>query len=103
VNPQEEHPDHLQPQPKVSYPGSQMCAVVIEANNECQSIKYIIKLHALIISTQILKLIMERWATHLYSNTPPHVEAPSGLRGIGAQQLFYLIVLTRIQTQDLWI
>ena len=36
VNPQKEHPDHLQPQPKVSYPGSRMCAVVTEASNECQ-------------------------------------------------------------------
>ena len=36
MNPQEEHPDHLQPQPKVSYPGSRMCAVVTEASSECQ-------------------------------------------------------------------
>jgi hypothetical protein len=39
----------------------------------------------------------ERWAIHLYSNTPPHVEAPSGLRrgNRSELQLFYLIALTR--------
>jgi hypothetical protein len=40
----------------------------------------IIKLHAPTSSTQKLKLMGEMWAIHLYSNTPPHVEAPSGLR-----------------------
>ena len=48
---------------------------------------------------------MERWTIHLYSNTPPHVEASSDLRrGIGASNnYFYLIVLIRIRTRDLWL
>ena len=33
----------------------------------------------------------KRWAIHLYSNTPPHVEAPSGLRrGIGASSNYFI-------------
>jgi hypothetical protein len=40
----------------------------------------------------------------LYSNTPPHVEPLLGLsRGIGANNNYFLIALTRIRTHDLWL
>jgi len=37
--------------------------------------------------------LWERWAIHLYSNTPPHVEAPSDLkRGIGASSNYFILL-----------
>ncbi|KAG2612900.1 hypothetical protein PVAP13_4KG313600 [Panicum virgatum] len=54
-------------------------------------LEVIIELHAPTNSTQKLKLMGERWEIHLYSNTPSHVEAPSGLRrGIGASINYFI-------------
>jgi hypothetical protein len=47
----------------------------------------------------------ERWAIHLYSNTPPHVKAPQGrILGILERTVISLInAPARIQTWDLWL
>jgi hypothetical protein len=47
----------------------------------------------------------ERWAIHLYSNTPPHVQAPPGrIRGILEWVLIILInAPARIRTRNLWL
>ena len=50
-----------------------------------------IELHAPTSSTQKLKLMGRGGAIHLYSNTPPHVAAPSGLRReIGASNNYFI-------------
>jgi hypothetical protein len=45
------------------------------------------------------------WAIHLYSNTPPHVQAPQGrIRGILEWAVIILITApARIRTRDLWL
>jgi len=50
-----------------------------------------IELHAPTSSTQKLKLMGRGGQFTLYSNTPPHVEAPSGLRcGIGTSNNYFI-------------
>jgi hypothetical protein len=50
-------------------------------------------------------LSRKRWAIHLYSNTPPHVQAPQGrIRGYWSGAVIILInAPAGIRTQDLWL
>jgi hypothetical protein len=65
----------------------------------------IIKLHTSTSSTQKLKLIgRSEQFTYIIFYHSSHVESLLGLRhGIGVSNNYFLIVLTRIQTRDLWL
>jgi len=55
------------------------------------SIVLCIELYAPTSSTQKFKLMRRGGVIHLYSNTHPHMEAPSGLgRGIGASNNYFI-------------